>query len=383
MDQILLALRKRFIIPLVIVGSILAWFILCHAHYKSYWYGTIYRVQTVDFNMLHHTLPPLLSRMIIEGRSDLVQKTLDSTYGLFGLVVTDASGSTILWQTNKVYHRESWHHKVNPQYLGSIDEPFDLLTASASLSPTYEHASPRSPRAEKIGVEKDEVIGRIYYVRADPPAFLTDLGNFATSGPWVLSGAKRGYLFVTLSCIAFGMVILLVIWLRKRGVELKEKEVEHVKRELEIRKKALDHLTSELEAQKSRKHMLEKEADQAYKRAVGLKRAIESLRDQLNGVPGGTQQNQAGNPGGNGGQLVVRPPTQPQSSILLEIEELLPSLNQNAQVLKDQAGILHEYCSNLEQRQVEMQRIVDNAYQQSENIRQNRNPQQYIDMSPK
>ncbi|MBI1269378.1 hypothetical protein GC174_02995 [bacterium] len=362
MDQLFLSLQKRFLVPIVIVGSLFAWLILCHANYKSYWYGTIYRVQTTDFNILHHSLPPTLSRMILEGKSDLVQKTLDSTYGLFGLVITDPEGQTVLWQTNKVYHRESWHKKINPEYLKNLKEPFDVLTAPATLEPLYEHESPRSDKATRVGSVDSmdgQIIGRLYYVRSIPPPFLEDLGNFLTKGFWVLSGAKRGYLFITLSTMAFAMVVLLVVWLRRRGLELKQKEVEHFKRELEIRKKALEHLTQELEAQKSRKQALEKEADQAYRRAVGLKVALEKLRDAL---PGGAVQQ--GNQNGST-ELRVRPPAHPQSSILEEIEELLPSLSENAQVLKDQAGMLHEYCATLENRQMEMQRIVDNAFRQA------------------
>ena len=370
MDQLFLSLQKRFLVPIVIVGSLLAWLILCHANYKSYWYGTIYRVQTTDFNILHHSLPPTLSRMILEGKSELVQKTLDSTYGLFGLVITDPEGQTVLWQTNKVYHRESWHKKINPEYLNNLKEPFDLLTAPAILEPLYEHESPRSDKATKVGSVDSmdgQVIGRLYYVRSIPPPFLEDLGNFLTKGFWVLSGAKRGYLFITLSTAAFAMVVLLVVWLRRRGLELKQKEVESFKRELDIRKKALEHLTQELEAQKSRKQALEKEADQAYRRAVGLKVALEKLRDALPGgaVQQGNQQGiQQGNQNGSP-ELRVRPPAHPQSSILEEIEELLPSLSENAQVLKDQAGMLHDYCATLENRQMEMQRIVDNAFRQA------------------
>ena len=44
---------------------------------------------------------------------------------------------------------------------------------------------------------------------------------------------------------------------------------------------------------------------------------------------------------------------------------MLPSLSENAQVLKDQAGMLHDYCATLENRQMEMQRIVDNAFRQA------------------
>jgi hypothetical protein len=202
------------------------------------------------------------------------------------------------------------------------------------------------------------VLGRLYYLRADPPPFWQDVTNFA-AGIWELSGAKRGYLYVTISTIAFALVILLVIWLRQRGLELRQKEMQHIQKELDIRKKALEHLSQELAAQKSRKVVLEKEADESYRRALGLKKSLERLRDSLMGVSSGEMLE------GSTSTFKVRPPVHPPSALLEEIESLLPGLSENASVLRHQAGVLSEYCSNLEKRQDEMQRIVDNAYNQA------------------
>ncbi|MEG4229452.1 hypothetical protein QUA35_29780 [Microcoleus sp. N9_B2] len=58
-------------------------------NYKNYWHGTIFAVQTVDFNMLSHTLPVKLSYTLLQGNIEELQRTLDSNYGLFGLIVTD------------------------------------------------------------------------------------------------------------------------------------------------------------------------------------------------------------------------------------------------------------------------------------------------------
>src|SRR5262245_43209972 len=99
--------------------------------WRSYWLGTIHRVQTVDFNLLHHTLPPTLSMLIIQGRDDEIQKVLDSSYGIFGLVVTDPAGQTILYKTEKSYHKKTWQLTLDPDTLSDLsskDEPFDLLT---------------------------------------------------------------------------------------------------------------------------------------------------------------------------------------------------------------------------------------------------------------
>jgi hypothetical protein len=57
MDKLLLSLRNRILVPVVCLAGILCWLALCSIHYQSYWLGTIAKVQTTDFNLLHHTLP--------------------------------------------------------------------------------------------------------------------------------------------------------------------------------------------------------------------------------------------------------------------------------------------------------------------------------------
>jgi hypothetical protein len=383
MDKLLLSLRNRILVPVVCLAGILCWLALCSIHYQSYWLGTIAKVQTTDFNLLHHTLPPTLSAMIQEGRDDLIQKTLDSSYGLFGLVVTDPSGENVLYKTNKIYHRQSWQKNATAEGLAKSNEPYDLITDPPQLEPLFAHDSPRVEKARATGAKvRGKVLGRIYYMRSPPPPFAEDIGNFLLTGVAEMSGAKRGYFYVSMMSIAFSLVVILLVYLRRRGLELKQKEVEHVKRELEIRKKALEHLSNELATQKARKVWLEREADQAYRRAIGLKQNLERLRDAL----AGTMQSNFNAPSApttarpapsssaspvvmsnSAGQQVVshvriRPPVSPPSSILEEIEILIPDLSDNAKALRSQAEILHEYCNSLEERQVEMKRIVEGAF---------------------
>lgn len=386
-DKYLLSLRKRMLIPVVCALGLLAWLILCHAHYQSYWFGTIYRVQTTDFNLLHHTLPLTLSEYIQSGRDDLVQKVLDANFGLFGLVVTDPSGNAVLYKTNKVYNnRQSWQHKANPEILTRENEPYDVLTDPPQLEPMYEHVSPRADKATQVtGIPKGRILGRLYYLRADAPTFFEDICRFALTGFWEMSGAKRGYLFITMSIIGFCLVAVLLVWLRRRGLELKQKELENIQRELDIRKRALEHLSAELTTQKTRKAWLEKEADQAYRRALGLKQGLERLRDSLKGA----QPQQQPAPYTNQAGVKVRPPVHPPSALLEEIEGLIPELTDNAKTLKSQAGLLHDYCAILEQRQAEMKKIVDNAAFAGDNDINLKAPTQYpslpenlFDMSP-
>ena len=143
-------------------------------------------------------------------------------------------------------------------------------------------------------------------------------------------------------------------------MEGKQLELKHVQRELEIRKKVLDHLSAELTAQKTRKAWLEKEADESYRRASALKEALTRLRDSLsvvNALPG---DNGVEMPAALGSMKQRK--HYPPSMVLEEIEELIPAVAGNADALKSQATLLHDYCTVLEQRQNEMKRIVDYAY---------------------
>lgn len=385
MDKLLLSTKKRVLVPLIFVGAFVLWLFLCKANYDSYWNGTIYRVQTTDFNLLHHIMPQTISQLIISGRDDLVENVLDSTYGLFGVVITDPSGQSILYQTSKTYlNRESWQDKAIPEALAeeAKKEPPDLLTDPPPLEPIWEHKSPRDTGAPRrttfrnaVNINGRRILGYIYYIRPEPPSFVKDMSTWLGTGIWELSGAKRGYFYISLCTSALSLVIILLIWLRQRVLETKKFELAQLQRELEIRKKALEHLSSELATQKQRKAWLEKEAEESYRRASSLKQALIRLRESLtivNAQPGFNLP-QPGEP------VRVRPAAHPPSALLEEIEHLIPALADNADALKSQASLLHDYCSVLEQRQSEMKRIVEHAYARTQGQAAAAN---FIDMSP-
>lgn len=394
MDKILQSVKNRFLVPLVLICGLGLWLTLCHEYYKSYWLGTIYKVQTTDFNMLHHTLPSTLSQLIIAERDDLIQKCLDSNYGLFGLVVTDSGDDSVIYKTTKVWHRESWQGHIAQEDLARVKkmEHYDLLTDPPPLGAGWEHASPRAEKAVAVkgaGVPKGRVLGHLYYVRSEPPPFFEDiLGLFSTSF-LEMTGAKRGYLYITLTTMGFSAIVILMIWLRQRGLEMKQGELEYLQRELDIRKKALENLAAELTTQKARKAWLEKEADSSYKRALTLKQSLERLKEALNLATANAGVGSSFNPAlTNGlnldaeGLFKVRSQSNPPSALLEEIEELIPALTDNAVTLKSQAGLLNDYCSVLEQRQAEMKSIVDQAYLRTSKMALTVAGENFIDMTP-
>ncbi|PWT98516.1 MAG: hypothetical protein C5B53_06580 [Candidatus Melainabacteria bacterium] len=358
MDDLILSIKKRVLFPTVFLLGLITWLVLCRAFYHSYWEGTIYRVQTVDFNLLHHVLPATLSQLIVADRDDLIQKVLDANYGIFGLAVTDSQGRSILYATRNIYSSNPERKNLTVEDLSRQTEPADWLCDPPPLEPQWRHNSASTPKAVRLGSKPPgKILGKVYYLRQEQPTFERDLYSFLTTCFYDLSGSKRGYFFISLMTFGFSLIAILLIWLRRRGLELKQQELEHVSRELELRKRALDQLSAELTVQKARKFWLEREAEESYRRALNLKQALEKLRDSIN--PESQQGRQALPPAGT--SIKVRPPVHPPSAILEEIEALIPELDRSANTLKSQAGLLHDYCAMLEQRQKEMQRIVQEA----------------------
>jgi hypothetical protein len=350
MNTLILSIRKRFLLPVVSLLGFLIWTGLCRSHYESYWNGTIHRVQTVDFNILHHTLPPTLSYLILSGQPQEVQKVLDCTYGIFGLVITDPAGTEILFRTQAVYKKKSWQHGLTMESLAEQGEPFDYLT---DPPPTAVHFTHQSPRVDKISVHAPtshgRVIGRVYYCRGVPPRYEEDLVEAVCSNWLELTGSKRGYILLTIIVLATSFLIVsLVLW-RQRILGAREQELLARENELTIKRKALQHLNADLGAQRQKKEWLEQEAEIAYQRALRLKDSLLRIKQTI------LSEN---NPVKSGQSINVRPPHSTASQLISEVETLLPELSENAMVLRSQAEVWQIYCAQLEQRQIEMENML-------------------------
>jgi hypothetical protein len=354
MNRLVLSVQKRYLVPCVIVAAILIWLGFCRSHYESYWNGTIHRVQTVDFNILHHTLPTCLSQMILQGRTDEIQKVLNSNFGIFGMVITDANGQEILFRTNNFYQKQTWQPKLSIEFLNSQKEPFDLLMDPPPMAPQYGHKNPREDSVVALSKPQGRVIGRLYYVRGVPPSFYDDLFNSVWSN-WVeLRGSKRGYILLTLVMLGFASsVIVMVLW-RQRVLQSREKELQSKEHELSLRRRALDHLNADIASQRKRKEWLEQEAELAYQRALRIRESLVKLREDFFVADPNGNPNQQADPDA----VVVRPPMHKASSLIGEVESLLPELTHNARVLRSQAEVWQTYCAQLEARQAELQRLL-------------------------
>jgi hypothetical protein len=143
----------------------------------------------------------------------------------------------------------------------------------------------------------------------------------------------------------------MVLW-RQRVLQLREGELQSKEGELSLRRKALDHLNADIASQRKRKEWLEQESELAYQRALRIREALLKMKEDFF-VPESAQFQQEEEP-----DIIVRPPLHKASSLIGEVEGLLPELTHNARVLRSQAEVWQTYCQQLEARQAELQRLL-------------------------
>lgn len=208
-------------------------------NYNSYWHGTIFRVQTIDFNMLSHTLPGKLSYTLLQGNIGELHRTLDSNYGLFGLIVTDCKiaakdcpSEQILYQSKSSL---KWAKEISLATLSN--HPYDLLQSPPPLQVEREYLQPRDSKPIPTGrVNSGEIIGRVYYVRGVPPTFIEDYNDWIKE-PFKVTGSRTLYTSTVASFFAGGLIawiIIEVVLSAKRNEQhLAQQQREQLQREIQ------------------------------------------------------------------------------------------------------------------------------------------------------
>lgn len=205
--------------------------------YKSYWNGTIYRTQTVDFNMLSYTLPTKLSYALQQKDTAEVQRTLNSNYGLFGLVMTDCKTEDKDCPNQKFwYYSQSdrhWKQKLQledlPQY------SYDLLRNPPPLFAEAKYDSPRANKRITTGKKNaGKIIGRVYYIRGIPPTFLEDYWRWMQN-PLSTSGAHKLYALTTAIFLVGGFAswtgLEFLLYRRRIKEKQEQKRLEQIQKE--------------------------------------------------------------------------------------------------------------------------------------------------------
>ncbi|MGK7940846.1 MAG: hypothetical protein AB4062_11995 [Crocosphaera sp.] len=268
------------------------------SHYKGYWKGTIRRVQTVDFNLLSHTLPTKLSYALLNKDIDEIQRTLDSNYGLFGLVVTDCKtqktvcpNEKVLFISNSTYQ---WKQQFSPEQLHQF--PYSSLQ---DPPPLYAERKFNSPRDETWTMTDTKnqglIIGRVYYLRGIPPKFSEDIKNWSLQLPNSLlsdSGADKYYSLTFILSLFGGFlswgVLECTLFAKQANEELAKSKANTLKRQLNIisriksqQEKAYGELEKSQQKQKQYQQNLSNSIDQLKSKLEKQQQERSSLTHQL------------------------------------------------------------------------------------------------------
>lgn len=164
---------KRLFNPVIIVAFALivlvaSWMSLNYFSYKRY-HNTIYKTQTIDFNILHHFAPTKLSLALMEKDVRAINEALLSNFRVFDLVVTDCKTDNDSCANQKILYSNIERSNLYPSLQGKA---YDVLRSPPPLNSEKKYVDIGAAYSEKKEVINDgEIIGRVYYLRRGAPPF--------------------------------------------------------------------------------------------------------------------------------------------------------------------------------------------------------------------
>ncbi|WP_159789966.1 type II toxin-antitoxin system HicA family toxin [Sodalinema gerasimenkoae] len=272
------------------IASIFNW-----TNHRNYWQGTIFSVQTVDFNLLTHTLPSKLSYLLIEGESAEIQRTLESHYGFFGLVMTDCRRETpnCPEQTITYFAPAASSMRTSPTVEDLANAPFDVLRDPPPRFAEWSYESSRDRYPVPTGqTNPGEVIGRVYYLRGQPSQFLQDYWSWLRN-PSNLEGSRFIYFVTTLFFLVGGtmtwVIIELILYSQRKQRQELEEDAQFLKQQLQ---QELDKIPQLLEERESVRSELESYRQQQQQLTQNLQGSIADYEQQLKELQDQEQERQ-------------------------------------------------------------------------------------------
>ncbi len=253
--------------------------VLNWVNYRAYWHGTVLRAETVNFNILAHTLPNRLSEALIRQDFADIDRVINSHYGLFSIVVTDCQtadkscpNQQILAQSRPYY---PWQKALTSADLATA--LFSTLRDPVPRYPEWQFVQPHAIAPTTSGLENEgRIIGRVYYVRNQPPTFWQDQISWLR-GDWnTLGFTSRGY---TLSLLVFSLAGLAMWVYTERSLERKRHQRDQALAEYQSLLKEATQLRSRLREQLRLNQTLKTQYEAQLKAA---KEEGQSLHEQIN-----------------------------------------------------------------------------------------------------
>jgi len=279
--------------------------------YKTYYVHMLPRVQTVDFNMLFHTLPAALSNAMAGHHvekiknnpsqhnqiSQSIQNILDSNYGVFYLLVTHENIKPSDIESGRDEH--ILYETKNQGLTDILDRGYivhsDLILYPQPACSTVSYPDPKAERPEvnrecqakiekAIAEGRAKVLGRVHYVKGKTPSFGKIAQNFIKD-PF---SEDSGYHFIR-SYLGFMLIIIwlfcLVVYSFLKYIATQHKLNEAINRSLENELVATDF--AKRLAEESGKRRLAEEQNrriEAENRLLRLKEFDQVFRQEIDAI---------------------------------------------------------------------------------------------------
>ena len=245
-------------------GVLLALILSIFTHYR-YWYVTIKSVQETKLHIISETVPTQLSLLIVNKQENKIQKLLNSTEGSVGLVVTNCQKKIDICSDEKILYQTSvdggWQRDFQANNLNLY--PFDPLT-----NPPL--------NVDRTLVNKNEIIGRVYYVRLSPQTFLQELREWIIN---ILSLKTHSIFHPYTAFLASTLLSSFVAW------KFIEKEIEKSESLAKLRQKQLELDFKELKNRNSKlildKQDFNQEVDSLNEQITQLKDKTSNFKQEI------------------------------------------------------------------------------------------------------
>lgn len=174
--------------------------------------GTIYAVQTVQFNISNASMPMVAAQALLSSNYQFLQELTDSAYGLSGFVVTKCSQLSSpkkCIDEAPVAFTKLGNGWINSNNVHRFIETSDFSALWSDHRPGLPWRY-RAPKNDSI-IDMDfnhtgEVIGRIYYVRRPAPSFNDQFSSFLNN-PWSSNSTATKYFMPVIMTHFFGFLM--------------------------------------------------------------------------------------------------------------------------------------------------------------------------------
>lgn len=356
--------------------------------YQSYWHKTIKRVQTVDFNILFHTLPTKLSYALINQDIEELQRTLNSNYGLFGIVVTDCLSNEPECPNQKIIYSSesnfSWKQQLDSKTLSN--SPYSTLQNPPPLWAEGGFDNPRDETWKLTGkTNQGKIIGRVYYLRGIPPTFSADLKDWIEKFPSSLitsSGADKYYTLTFGVFFMGGLVIVLLIeriLLNKRIANekqqrlLKEKEqavfeAKQLQQKLTKRQQEISTLITQREEILNKSEKIQEKTQQQ----------AQQLKDEINQLKKTQQKYQKELEIEQQNKAKIESRLQAQKQRISELQNKQQEKVQFSEQIQEELIEAQNYLEKLEQEQLEQTEFITQLQEKNTNNEENYQQEIYL-----